>query len=151
VTELSNLGLPGGRLLVIFDGECGLCNRSVRWLLTHDQFDRLRFVPSSSPKVAALLTHFGFDAATAVGDSGTILVAQALDTPAERMLTRSDAVVALLRQLPLPWPAVGATLRIIPRPLRDLGYRIVAHYRYRIWGRLDTCPIPTAQERSRFL
>jgi predicted DCC family thiol-disulfide oxidoreductase YuxK len=39
----------------------------------------------------------------------------------------------------------------LPRPLRDLGYRLVARYRYRIWGRFDTCPIPTAQERERFL
>jgi predicted DCC family thiol-disulfide oxidoreductase YuxK len=151
VAELSNLGVPGGRLLVIFDGECGLCNSAVRWFLRHDQFDRLRFVASNSPKVSGLLTHFGFDAATAVGNSGTILVAQALDTPAERMLTRSDAVVALLGQLPLPWPGFGAILRIVPRPLRDLCYRLVARWRYRIWGRLDSCPIPTAEERSRFL
>jgi predicted DCC family thiol-disulfide oxidoreductase YuxK len=151
MAELSNLGVPGGRLLVIFDGECGLCNRAVCWFLRHDQFDRLRFVASNSPKVAALLTHFGFDRATAVGSSGTILVAQALDTPAERMFARSDAVVAILRQLPLPWPGLGAILRIAPRPLRDLGYRLVARWRYRIWGRLESCPIPTAQERSRFL
>jgi predicted DCC family thiol-disulfide oxidoreductase YuxK len=151
VAELSNLDVPGGRLLVIFDGECGLCNGTVRWLLRHDQFDRLRFVASNSSRVAALLVHFGFDAATAVGNSGTVLVAQALCTPAERMFIRSDAVVALLRQLPLPWPGVGAILRIIPRPLRDLGYRLVARWRYRIWGRLESCPIPTADERSRFL
>jgi predicted DCC family thiol-disulfide oxidoreductase YuxK len=141
----------GGRLLVIFDGRCGLCNRTVRWLLRHDQFDRLRFVASDSPLIQALLARHGLDAATAAGNSGTVLVAQAVDTPAEQLFTRSAAVLAVLRQLPLPWPAFAVTLRLIPRPLRDLGYRLVARFRYRIWGRLDACPIPTAEERMRFL
>ena len=148
VTELDSIG---DRLLVIFDGRCGLCNRSVRWFLTRDRLDRLRFVPSDSPAVAGLLGRHGQNATSAAGSSGTILAGVALDTPYERLLVRSDAVLALLRQLPAPWPAVAASLRMIPRPLRDLAYRLVARWRYRIWGRLETCPIPTAQERSRFL
>ena len=148
MTDLNQLG---GRLLVIFDGHCGLCNKSVRWLLRHDQFDRMRFISSDSSLVQELLARHGLDAAVAVGDSGTMLVAQAVDTPAECLFLRSNAALALLRQMPLPWPALGATLRLIPRPLRDLAYRLVARFRYRIWGRLDTCPIPTAQERARFL
>jgi predicted DCC family thiol-disulfide oxidoreductase YuxK len=147
----SDLDKLGGRLLVIFDGHCGLCNRTTRWCLRHDQFDRLRFVASNSPIVQELLARHGLDAATLAGNSGTILVAQAVDTPAEQLFTRSDAALAVLRQLPLPWPALGATLRLIPRPLRDLGYRLIARVRYRIWGRLEACPIPTAEERMRFL
>jgi predicted DCC family thiol-disulfide oxidoreductase YuxK len=49
----------GGRLLVIFDGQCGFCNRSVRWFLRRDRRDRLRFVASDSPKVAELLARHG--------------------------------------------------------------------------------------------
>jgi predicted DCC family thiol-disulfide oxidoreductase YuxK len=141
----------GDRLLFIFDGRCGLCNRSVRWFLRRDRLDRLRFVPSESPKVAEVLARHGLDADAATGSSGSILVAQSLDTPSDRLLSRSDAVLALLSQLPSPWPAVAGALRLIPRPLRDLGYRLVARYRYRIWGRLEACPIPTAEERDRFL
>jgi predicted DCC family thiol-disulfide oxidoreductase YuxK len=148
VSELSQIG---DRLLVIYDGSCGFCDLSVRWFITRDRDDRLRFVPSDSPKVAALLARHGFNAASATGDSGTILVAQGVETPAERLLIRFDAVLAMLRQLPRPWPAVATILGWIPRPLRDLGYRLVARFRYRIWGRLEFCPIPTAQERNRFL
>jgi predicted DCC family thiol-disulfide oxidoreductase YuxK len=148
VSDLENIG---DRLLVIYDGVCGFCNLSVRWFLARDRGDRLRFVASDSPKLADLLARHGLNAAIATGNSGTILVAQALETPAETMLIRSDAVLAMLRQLPRPWPAFAALLRIIPRALRDLGYRLVAHWRYRIWGRLDACPIPTAAERARFL
>ncbi|MGA3136346.1 MAG: DCC1-like thiol-disulfide oxidoreductase family protein [Terracidiphilus sp.] len=67
------------------------------------------------------------------------------------MLGRSDAVLALLGELPRPWPAVGVALGWIPRPLRDLGYRVIARWRYRIWGRLEICPVPTDEERVRFL
>jgi predicted DCC family thiol-disulfide oxidoreductase YuxK len=57
----------------------------------------------------------------------------------------------MLRELPRPWPPVVAVLRWIPRPVRDLGYRLIARWRYRIWGRLKSCPLPTAEERTRFL
>jgi predicted DCC family thiol-disulfide oxidoreductase YuxK len=67
------------------------------------------------------------------------------------VLIRSDAAVALLAALPSPWPVIGKVFGWIPRPLRDLGYRIIARLRYRIWGRFETCPIPTAQERAHFL
>jgi predicted DCC family thiol-disulfide oxidoreductase YuxK len=148
VSDLENIG---DRLLVIYDGVCGFCNWSVRWCLTRDRNDRLRFVPSDSPKVARLLARHGLDPAIATGSSGTLLVAQSLDCPAERVLIRSDAVLTILQQLPSPWPGFAAILRIIPRSLRDLGYRLVARFRYRIWGRLDACPIPTVEERARFL
>jgi predicted DCC family thiol-disulfide oxidoreductase YuxK len=145
----------GPRLLVIFDGRCGLCNRAVRWFLRRDRRDRLRFVASESPKVAALLARHGMG--TPGSESGsdralrTVLVARDPEGPAEQILTRSDAVLALLAELPRPWPAVAVALRWIPGPVRDLGYRLIARWRYRIFGRFENCPIPTAEERTRFL
>ena len=140
-----------GRLLVIFDGQCGLCNRAVRWLLARDRGDRLRFAASQDERIAGLLARQRPGLADAAGGPGTILVVSDTGEPAERVLSRSDAVVALLRELPLPWPMVGSVMGWVPRPVRDLGYRIVARWRYRIWGRLEVCPIPTAAERERFL
>ncbi len=145
------------RLLVIFDARCGLCNRSIRWFLVRDRRDRLRFVPSESPNVSALLARHGLSAPAAsatpaaTDGPGSILVVNDAGRPPEHVLVRSDAVLALLAQLPAPWPAAAALLRWVPRPLRDLAYRLVARWRYRLWGRLKTCPIPTAQERERFL
>jgi predicted DCC family thiol-disulfide oxidoreductase YuxK len=148
VSDLDNIG---DRLLVIFDGYCGFCNRSVRWFLRRDRLDRLRFVPFESPRVASLLARHGLDAATAALGPNTILVVRNPEGEAERVLVRSEAALAMLGELPRPWPGVAAAMSWIPRPIRDLGYRLVAHWRYRLWGRLDTCPIPTPQERSRFL
>jgi predicted DCC family thiol-disulfide oxidoreductase YuxK len=139
----------GGRLLVIFDGHCGFCNHSVRWFLRRDRGDRLRFAPSQSPAVAVLLARHEIDASSATPN--TMFVVRDPGGPAERLLDRSRAVLAILAELPQPWPAIAAALVWVPRPLRDLGYRIIARWRYRIWGRLEICPIPTAEERGRFL
>ena len=141
----------GDRLLVIFDGHCGFCNGSVRWFLRRDRLDRLRFVPFESPRVASPLARHGLDAATAALGPETILVVRNPEREAEQVLVRSEAALAMLSELPRPWPGVAAALSRIPRPIRDLAYRLIARWRYRIWGRLDTCPIPTPQERERFL
>ncbi|MGA7858175.1 MAG: DCC1-like thiol-disulfide oxidoreductase family protein [Terracidiphilus sp.] len=152
---MSSLQELGSRQLVIYDGHCGLCNRSVRWLLVRDLRDRMRFAPSESPDVAELLARYeSANQASASLQSiipDSIVVARNPGTPAEQILIRSDAVLALLAELPSPWPAIASLLRWIPRPLRDLGYRLIARWRYRIWGRIESCPIPTPAERARFL
>jgi predicted DCC family thiol-disulfide oxidoreductase YuxK len=141
----------GGRLLVVFDGRCGFCNRAVRWFVRRDRRDRLRFVASESAKVAELLGRHGIEAEGSGTGPGTILAVEDADGPAEKLLVGSDAVVAMLRELPRPWPAVGVVLKWVPRPVRELGYRLIARWRYWIWGRLESCPLPADEERERFL
>jgi predicted DCC family thiol-disulfide oxidoreductase YuxK len=72
-------------------------------------------------------------------------------TPVEEMLVRSNGILACLRVLPQPWPVLAAIIRLVPRPIRESGYRLIARMRYRIWGRYAVCPIPTAEERAHFL
>jgi predicted DCC family thiol-disulfide oxidoreductase YuxK len=154
--DMSELPQIGDRLLVIFDGRCGLCNRSVRWFLVRDREDRLRFAASESSQVATWLRRLrsnDLPASVAFGADGpeSILVARHAGEPGEELLVRSNAVLALLRVLPRPWPTVASVASFIPRLLRDLAYRVVARYRHRIPGRLENCPIPTAEERTHFL
>jgi predicted DCC family thiol-disulfide oxidoreductase YuxK len=147
----------GGRLLVIFDGHCGFCNKSIRWFLRRDRNDRLRFVASESPIVADLLARHGFASSDLESGPDTMLAVRGAggqDHPGgqvEQVMARSDAAVAMLRVLPRPWPAVGRVFSWIPRPVRDLGYRLMARWRYRIWGRLEACPLATPEEREHFL
>ncbi|MGH9520652.1 MAG: thiol-disulfide oxidoreductase DCC family protein [Terriglobales bacterium] len=153
-----------GRLLVLFDGHCGLCNRAVRWFLRRDRHDRLRFAPASSPALVPILapllaasldvspaSSFASPESASALATRTILVISNPGQPAKQILLRSAAILALLAELPAPWPAVARTLRIVPRPLRDLVYRLIARIRYRIWGRYDACPLPTPAERQHFL
>jgi predicted DCC family thiol-disulfide oxidoreductase YuxK len=146
---IENTDFPGleGRLLVVYDGHCGFCNRSIRWFLVRDRHDKLRFAPSESPMVAALLNRHGINALA----PNTILVVESADSPQERVFSRSGAVIALLQHLGAPWPFAAALLKLIPSFIRDLGYTIVARLRYRIAGRFETCPLPTAEERRHFL
>ena len=149
--SVSRLVEIDGRLLVVFDGRCGFCNWAVRWFVRRDRWDRLRFVASESEKVAELLVRHGIGMADSGSGPGTILVVVDAEGPAEKLLVGSDAVVAMLSELPRPWPAVAVGLSWVPRPVRELGYRLIARWRYRIWGRLESCPLPVAEERERFL
>jgi predicted DCC family thiol-disulfide oxidoreductase YuxK len=144
VTEFAEVG---DRLLVIYDGHCGFCNRSIRWFLTRDTFDRFRFAPSDSPAVAELLAKHGIDALS----PSTMVVVRNVGKPYEKVLTRTDGVMAMLFELPSPWSNYAISLAGIPRPIRDLGYRAIARSRYHLAGRYATCPIPTAEERRHFL
>lgn len=101
--------------------------------------------------MAGLLMRHGFKVLDPAAGPGTILVVSDPSGPDERAQICSDAVVALLHELPQPWLAAGTILKLVPRPLRDFGYRLIARWRYRIWGRLESCPLPISEERERFL
>lgn len=68
----------------------------------------------------------------------------------EGLRVKSDAAIAILAGLGHGWQTIQV-LRIIPRPLRDLVYGLVARYRYRWFGKQEECRIPTPAERERFL
>lgn len=148
---VENFSELSDRLLVIFDGNCGFCNASVRWFLRRDQNDRLRFASSESPKVAALLERYGFSVPSFPRGPSTIVVVRNPGGSTEQVLLRSAAAAAMLIELPGPWSVTGRLFQWIPRPLRDLGYRLVASSRYRIWGRVEQCPLPGPAERAHFL
>lgn len=86
----------------------------------------------------------------AVDDLDTIQLVLDYGGPNERVLERSRAVFAILAELGGIWAWV-ARLRRLPRVLTDLGYRIVAGSRYRIFGVYDACPLPPPEWRGRFL
>jgi len=146
VSELSQVG---NRVLVLYAGGCGFCSRTVRWLVRHDGKDRLRFAASQSAVAAALLAGCGL--AANGGGAGTIVVFRGVGTPEERVFVRSTASLELLGELPRPWPAVGAVLRLVPRVLRDAVYGVVARNRHRLPGDNEACPLPTPEERGHFL
>lgn len=127
---------------MFFDGVCGLCNRTVQFLLRHDRGDRLRFAPLQGETARRVLVPLGGKP-------------EALDTiyvvTAEgRLLERSRAVLFAAAALGGAWRLV-AVLRVVPRPLADLVYGWVARVRYRVFGRLESCALPTPEQRAKFL
>ena len=138
-----------GRALVLYDGVCALCNGVVQFLIKRDRLDKFRFAPLQSSLGREVLARFDIH----TFPDGVMLLTDAL-TPGERLYQRSDAVAEALQRLGGPggmWRLVGKALKLLPRPLRDWGYGIVARFRYRLFGRYDTCPIPPPEQRNRLL
>ena len=139
--------MAGANPIVLYDGVCGLCNRSVQFLLNHDKHERFRFASLQSDFARKVLGRHGLDPK----DLDTVHVVENYDQPGERVLQRSDAILRAGRELGGFWSASSAVARIVPRPLRDLVYRFVATNRYRVFGKYDTCMLPDPNQRSRFL
>jgi predicted DCC family thiol-disulfide oxidoreductase YuxK len=130
-----------GKPILLFDGVCNLCNGFVQFLLKRDKRGALLFAPLQSASGQAYLERFGLPRA---GFLSVVLV------EGDRHSQRSTAGLRSLRALGWPWKAFYALI-LLPRPLRDLGYDLIARNRYRLFGKRDACMIPTPEIRARFL
>jgi predicted DCC family thiol-disulfide oxidoreductase YuxK len=133
--------------VLLYDGVCGLCNRLVQFTLRHDHRDLFRFAALQGPTASRALERHGASAA----DLDTFYVVTNFQQPGERLLARSDAAAFVLQALGGRWRAVGAMFRMLPRPLRDAAYNLVARNRYRVFGKFETCPVPDPRDRHKFL
>ncbi|WP_299322746.1 thiol-disulfide oxidoreductase DCC family protein [Parasphingopyxis sp.] len=127
--------------LIVFDGDCVLCSRSMRLILRFDRARRFRLTPAQGEIGQALYRHLGlptdaFETYLLIADG--------------RIYQRSTAVAQIARRLGWPWKA-GAALAIIPRPVRDALYNLVARHRYRLFGRKAACGIADPALRDRML
>ena len=139
------MGLTG-KTIVLYDGVCGLCNRLVQFLLRYDKHDRFRFAPLQSGFAASLLKKHGINAA----DLDSVSVVAGFGLPKEKAFTKSDAVLRSAWELGGIW-RVGEIGRVLPRSLRDWLYDRVARNRYRMFGRYETCRVPRAEQREKFI
>ncbi len=136
---------PGTDHLVLYDGDCPLCHRSVRWLLRIDRRRRLQFAPLQGVTAAAVIDRAGLP-----DDLDSVLFVEHPGSDRERVFARSTGVLRALAAIGGGWRVVS-WLRLVPRPLRDAVYDFVARRRNRWYGRLDGCPLPAPEERDRFL
>jgi predicted DCC family thiol-disulfide oxidoreductase YuxK len=139
-----------GHALMLYDGECGVCNRTVRWVIARDHADHFRFAPQHSPLAAAILDRHGIDREATLRSNSVYLV---LNTGSdhEQLLTQSDVSVKLLLLLGGRFRILGYLLRAIPAFLRNAAYRLFARNRYKVSGRYQVCPLPADSERNKFL
>jgi predicted DCC family thiol-disulfide oxidoreductase YuxK len=127
--------------VILFDGVCNLCNGFVQFVIARDPAGRFQFAALQSDSARRLLARL--DGFSGVRDS-VVLV------DGGRVYTRSSAVLRIARGLRFPWPLARALI-VVPRPLRDWVYDLVARHRYRWFGRKDVCMMPTTEMRARFL
>jgi predicted DCC family thiol-disulfide oxidoreductase YuxK len=138
--SVSVCATEAGHPVIFFDGVCGLCNRFVDFVIRHDRQGVFRLAPLQGETARDRL------AEADVVDLKTVVLVDTSGT-----YRKSTAVLRVLGRLGTFWKIVAALLWVIPRPIRDLGYSWIAANRYAIFGRKETCRLPSAGERERFL
>jgi predicted DCC family thiol-disulfide oxidoreductase YuxK len=127
--------------IVLFDGTCAFCERSVVFIATRDPHAYFRFGASQTPEAAALLAPYGLTRETA---RSIILIEDG------KVYLRSTATLRIAARLTPPWSWARVFLWV-PVPLRDVAYRVVAAIRMRIAGKSNACEIPPPEIRARLI
>ena len=133
--------------VVFFDGVCGLCNCLVEFVLSRDRRGAIRFAPLQGETAKEVLSGEW----QVVSDGQKPITTIVWLDSSSREFIRSAAAIRVLWRLGGVWWLIGWLLWLIPLPLRDLGYRMIAASRYRLFGKKETCRMPTPAERERFL
>lgn len=119
------------RSIVLFDGYCKFCHAGVRFIMQRDTQQRFVFVPLQDQRVQQFIQRRGL-----VEQDTFIVISHGC------WLLRSDAALAIARRLSGPWHMLFLLI-LVPRPLRDAAYRLLAQWRYRIFGRFESCQLPS--------
>jgi len=127
--------------VIVFDALCVLCSANAQFVLKHDRREHFRLASMQGEVGAGLYRRFGIDPA----DPESIILVEG-----DNVKRDSDAVLGIYAGLGWPWRAAAA-LRLVPRFLRDLVYRWIARNRYRLFGRRETCWLPTPEQARRVL
>lgn len=130
-----------GKNLIVFDGACVFCSTFFRFMWRHDTAQTFHYATAQSPLGQALYAALNLP----LLDFETNLVISNGE-----IHQRLDAFAAAMAALPSPWRAARIS-RHLPKPLKDAIYKPIARNRYRIFGRSDTCLIPDAALKARFL
>jgi predicted DCC family thiol-disulfide oxidoreductase YuxK len=138
---------PQSTHLFLYDGVCGLCNRSVQWILLRDRQKRAQYAPLQSHLARSLLTQHDIE----VNEISTAFVVKAPFTKDEKVFAGPKAAMEILSALPTPWPFIGRLLGLIPNFLNQTAYNLVAKHRYSLLGKADACILPSPAQRARFI
>lgn len=127
--------------LLLFDGVCNLCNRSVQTVIRFDKKDKFLFAALQSKTGKEKLGQFKLS--TQHFDT-FILIQQ------NNIYFKSSAALKVLKELGGLWSLLYIFI-VIPKPIRDGIYTLIAKNRYRFFGKKDSCMVPTPETTKRFL
>jgi predicted DCC family thiol-disulfide oxidoreductase YuxK len=126
--------------IILFDGTCAFCEGVVTFVATRDPHKYFRFGASQNPSGLAVLGRYGFTQSA----RSIVLIEDG------QIFLRSTASLRIARHLTWPW-SLARHLLVIPRPVRDAGYRVVAAIRHRLAGTSNACEIPPPEIRGRMI
>ena len=126
--------------IILFDGICTFCNRSVQFIIHHDPHEHFQFASLQSDIGQSLLKKYSIP----LSEDSLVLINQ------NSYDTQSTAALKITRYLNGLLPLLYIFI-IVPRPIRNLVYRYIANNRYKWFGKQTACKIPTTKEKKRFL
>ena len=128
--------------IILFDGVCNLCNRAVQFIIRRDPNALFKFCSLQSEYASRILARAGCSGS----DLDTVLLFED-----GKLYARSTAALKIARRLRFPWRLLTCLL-LVPVPIRDMAYRLIAANRYRVFGRRESCLVPTAGDtQGRFV
>jgi predicted DCC family thiol-disulfide oxidoreductase YuxK len=127
--------------IVLYDGVCNLCNGSVNFIIDRDPQAKFKFAPMQEPAGKALLDQYGLQD---IDLSTFILIEDG------KAYFRSTAWMRIVRQLNGGWPLLSG-FAIVPAFIRDAAYNFIGRNRYRWFGKLEICRLPTPEIKARFI
>lgn len=126
--------------LLVYDGSCGFCARSVQFILGHERRHDLKFVPRDSELGKDLRRRFRLEAVESM-----LWIADG------RAFTESNATLHAAKYVGGFWGFLGTIGSLVPAPLRNWAYRLIARNRRRLSSGMKSCLVPTLEQRARFL
>jgi predicted DCC family thiol-disulfide oxidoreductase YuxK len=133
--------MPRDKPVILFDGVCNLCNRSVQFIIKRDTKKKFLFASLQGKTGGEILKKFDLP----VNDFNSFILAEG-----DRIYTRSTAALRIARQLSGGWKLLYGFM-IIPAFIRNAVYNWIARNRYKWFGKKDECMIPTPELKERFL
>jgi predicted DCC family thiol-disulfide oxidoreductase YuxK len=125
--------------LILFDGHCMLCNRSILWIIRNDRSGIFEFAPLQSDYAKKKLSERGYSFQT-IPDSVCLLNDKGV-------YFESNALLEIVSKIPRYHYL--SLFRILPTWFRNLLYRFIARNRHRIWGKTEKCLIPDSKLKDR--
>lgn len=131
-------------LVLLYDGVCGFCNKSVQTIIKHDRRKEMRFAALQSEYGKAVVSRHA-----ELQNVDSLVLVEGVNGE-EKFFIHSTGALRVAAYLGGAWK-IFLIAYIIPRPVRDFFYKLFARYRYRLFGKYDSCPIPSPEVRSRFV
>ncbi len=133
--------------VLLYDGECGLCNAVMRFMLKHDRRGKLKFAPLQGALGQAFLSSRGMN----TRDFDSIVFIDDVGRSDTTFSLRTSGVVRALEEMGAGWHRLARLIRFVPVAWRDRLYRVVARLRYRIFGRYRPTSLPNPAWAERIL
>jgi predicted DCC family thiol-disulfide oxidoreductase YuxK len=137
---------PGGEHLVLYDGVCGLCNLLNHFVLARDTRAVFDFAALQGAVGRSVLAGFGRNPE----DLNTFYLVTNYRSESPALLSKASAALFVMKKLGAPWRWLGF-FGVFPNALLDRAYDLIARYRYRLFGRYESCLVPIAEYRKRFI